>query len=217
MLMLTLAACGGGTSGDTTAPADDGTETTTTPTTVATTADSGNEVSSLADMPQECIDAFRTFLQEIEPIVEGRDFNAMTQADMEALSTELEEATAPLEDEVADCPELDMEAEDSIAEMREFAEAEAPGTVAYFVWLEEFINSLGGEDGLGGGAAVSGDCETDIAAMQAMVDAGGTMSDLTVGELAAAGQLITAISTECAAERLQEFMEDPAVEAWMSG
>jgi hypothetical protein len=141
----------------------------------------------------------------------------MTQDDMEALSTELEEASLPLEEQVEDCPDLDMEAEESIAEMREFAEAEAPGTVAYFIWLEEFIAAMGGEGGLGGGTTASGDCETDIAAVQAMVDAGGTMSDMTVGELAAAGELITAISTECAADRLQEFMADPDVAAWMGG
>ncbi len=206
MLMLVLTACGGGDSGDTTAPED-----TTAPTTESTDNPAG-EVSSLSDMPDECIDAFRTFLQELEPLIEGRDFNAMTQADMEALSTELETVTAPLEEQTADCPDLDMTTEDSLAAMREFAEDEAPGTVAYFVWLEEFINSVGE-----GGTAASGDCETDIAAIQALVDAGGTMQDLPLGELSTAGQLMTAISSECSSERVQEFMSDPAVVTWMSG
>ena len=206
MLVVAIAACGGDSSSTTTAPAD-----TTAPTT-ETTDNPAGEVSSLSDMPQECLDAFRTFLQELEPLVEGRDFNAMTQADMEALSTELETATAPLEEQTANCPDLDMTAEDSIAAMKEFAEDEAPGTLAYFVFLEQFIGSVGE-----GAGEASGDCETDLAALDAYVAQGGTMNDLPLGELTTAGALMAAVSTECSPERFQEWVTQEAVAAWMAG
>ncbi len=214
LMLLVVLACGGSSSGDTTTPADDGAgETTTTPTTVATTTDSGEQVSSLADMPQECLDAFRAFLQELEPLVEGRDFNQMTQADMEAFLAEIEPISAPLEEQTADCPDVDLSAEESLAAMREFAETEAPGTVAYFAWLEEFIVSFGE----GGGVEASGDCETDLATLDEYVGQGGTMSDLPVGELAGVGALLTAVSTECPPERFQEWVTEEANATWMAG
>ena len=136
----------------------------------------------------------------------------MTQADMEALSTELETARPRLEEQTANCPDLDMTAEDSIAAMREFAENEAPGTVAYFVWLEQVIGSVGE-----GAGEASGDCETDLAALEAYVAQGGTMNDLPMGELATVGALMTAVSTECPAERFQEWVAQEDVAAWMAG
>ena len=214
MLLVVLAACGGDASTDTTTPADDGGDTTTTPAAVSTTEGSGEQVSSLADMPEECLDAFRTFLQELEPLVEGRDFNQMTQADMEAFLAEIEPISAPLEEQTADCPDVDLSAEESLAAMREFAEAEAPGTVAYFIWLEEFIGSFGEGSS---GVEASGDCETDLATLDEYVAQGGTMSDLPVGELAGVGALITAVSSECSPERFQEWVTDEANAAWMSG
>ena len=65
MLVVALTACGGDSSTTTTTAAD-----TTAPTT-ETTDNPAGEVSSLSDMPEECLDAFRTFLQELEPLIEG--------------------------------------------------------------------------------------------------------------------------------------------------
>jgi len=217
MMLLVMAACGGGASGDsTTVPADtttDGADVTSPPesTTVPDESDPGT-ITDLSDMPAECVDAFRAFLQELEPIVEDIDFENATMADLEEFSTQIEPIATQFEDETASCPELDLSTEESIAFMREVAEQDAPGTVAYFDWLEEFIASVEG-----GGASASGDCETDIAALQAYVDRGGTMADLTMSELTAVSTLMTAVSTECMPERFQEWISQEDVAAWTAG
>ena len=219
LMLLVIAACGGGASGDsTTVPAD-----TTTPGADVTSpaesttlpeddeSDPGT-ITDLSDMPAECVDAFRAFLQELEPIVEDIDFENATMADLEEFSTQIEPIATQFEGETASCPELDPSTEESIAFMREVAEQDAPGAVAYFDWLEEFIVSIEG-----GGGSASGDCETDIAALQAYVDQGGTMADLTVSDVAAVSGLMTAASTECPPERFQEWISQEDVAAWAAG
>jgi hypothetical protein len=215
--LLLIAACGGAASGgSTTAPPDvtttEGVDVTSPPDETSIPGEDDPGVVSLEDMPAECIEAFRAFLQAIEPYVEDVDFQNATMADLEALSAEMEPILAPFEEETIDCPDLDMSEEESVAAMREMAERDAPGTVAYFAWIEEFMVAGGA-----GGAEVSGDCETDIATLQGYVDQGGTMSDLTMGELTAVGELMTAIGTECSSERFQEWFSQEDVIAWQSG
>ena len=214
LMLMVVAACGGGASGgSTTVPADTttgGADVTTPPesTTVPEEENPGT-ITDMSDMPSECVDAFRAFLQELEPIVADIDFENATMADLEDFGTEIEPIASQFEDETATCPELDLSTEDSIAFMREIAEQDAPGTVAYFEWLEEFVASMEG-----GGTTASGDCETDIAALQEYVDQGGAMSDLTMGEVAAVTSLMTAVSTECPPERFQEWISQEDVAAW---
>jgi len=215
--LLLIAACGGAASGgSTTVPADvtttEGVDVTSLPDETTVPGEDDPGVVSLEDMPAECIEAFRAFLQAIEPYVEDVDFENSTMADLDALFTEMEPILAPFEEETIDCPDLDMSEEESLAAMREMAERDAPGTVAYFAWIEEFM-----VDGGAGGAEISGDCETDIETLQGYVDQGGTMSDLTMGELAAVGELMTALGTECSSERFQEWLGQEDVAAWSGG
>jgi hypothetical protein len=218
-VLLLIAACGGGASGDSaTVPADTttgGADVTTPPESTTVPEGDGSDagtITDMSDMPEECIDAFRAFLQELEPIVEEIDFENATMADLETFGTDIEPIASQFEDETANCPELDLSTEDSIAFMREIAEQDAPGTVAYFEWLEEFIVSM--DDG---GVSASGDCETDIAALQVYVDQGGAMSELTLGDVAAVTSLMTAVSTECSPERFQEWISQEDVAAWAGG
>ena len=94
-LMLLVAACGG--TAARLLPRSGGATTTATTTTTATAEegrDTTNETVDLADMPQECIDAFVEFLQAIEPVVADFDFENATLDDMEAIGTELEAVSA---------------------------------------------------------------------------------------------------------------------------
>ena len=216
-VLLVLAACGGAaTDGSTAVPADGtttgGADVTSPPDQITVPPDDPGTVDDISDMPAECIDAFSAFLQEIEPIVQDIDFENSTMADLEEMGTALQPATEAFEAETVNCPDLDLSNEEGIALMREIAERDAPGTLAYFIWLEEFLAEMES-----GGAAVSGDCETDIAALQAIIDQGGTMADLTMGEMSAVTSLMTALTTECSPERFQEFFEQPDVAAWSSG
>jgi hypothetical protein len=177
ILFLLLAACGSGTSDTTSADSP----TTTEPEAVTTTEETSDpgSVGSFSDIPAACLDAFRGYLQEIEPFVEDFDAESATMAEFEALAEQFEDATLQYEDDIADCPELDLETEEAFAAMIDFARSEAPGTVAYFEFLQQFIGSVDSGDG---GTSASGNCDTDIAAIEEFVERGGTASDLTVAE-----------------------------------
>lgn len=205
MLLVALVACQSGTT-TTTAPAADTTqaETTNAP------ADAGS-VGSVDDMPAECIDALREYLQAIEPVVEGIDFQSLTQNDFEAVSEDLEAATEGFEERTESCPDLDVSTAESFSIIREFAEEEAPGTVAYFTFIEDFVGALES------GGNASGDCETDIAAFQEFVDRGGSMADLTAAEVAEASTLMSSIGANCSDERFQEWSQDEDIQTWISG
>jgi hypothetical protein len=203
-LVMVLLACQSGTTTETTAAP---VETTDAPT---ETADAGS-VGSVDDMPAECMDALREYLQAIEPVVEGIDFQSLTQTDFEAVSEELEAATAGFEERTESCPDLDVSTAESFSIIREFAEEEAPGTVAYFTFIEDFVGALES------GGNASGDCETDIAAFQEFVDRGGSMADLTAAEVAEASTLMSSIGANCSDERFLEWSQDEDIQTWISG
>ncbi|HJR88234.1 MAG TPA: hypothetical protein VJ930_11335 [Acidimicrobiia bacterium] len=203
-LVMVLLACQSGTTTETTAAP---VATTDAPT---ETADAGS-VGSVDDMPAECMDALREYLQAIEPVVEGIDFQSLTQTDFEAVSEELEAATAGFEERTESCPDLDVSTAESFSIIREFAEEEAPGTVAYFTFIEDFVGALES------GGNASGDCETDIAAFQEFVDRGGSMADLTAAEVAEASTLMSSISANCSDERFLEWSQDEDIQTWISG
>ena len=195
-----LSGCGSGSTSTTTT--EPPTETTGSP-------DDPGSVSSLDDLPAQCVDALRTYLQAIEPVVEDFDFQSASMEDFEVLSEEIATDTEGFEEDTATCPELDQSAEDGFALIKEFAADEAPGTVAYFEFIEEFAAAFEG------GGTASGDCETDIAAFQEFVDRGGSMGDLTASEVATVSNLMSTIAVACSEERFTEWQED--VDAWING
>jgi hypothetical protein len=223
VLVVLLAACGGAAESPTT-EAPDATTTTEEPEETTTTTSASeeegeeeageegtNNTVDLADMPQECIDAFVGFLQAIEPVVTDFDFDSASLDDLEAMGTELEavgEAQAA-EMESLNCPDASGTDEEAFAQMIEIAEREAPGTVPYFRWIESFAGSLGE------GGTSSGDCETDIEALEALISENESMGDLTMAEGTQFGVLAAAIGAECSPERTQEFFSQPEVAAFM--
>ena len=196
VLAVALAACGGG----------DATETTTSAEAPATTADEGEVTMGFDDMPGECVDALVGFLQAIEPALEGIDFSTATAGDLEALGADLEALGEEHSDtlENLDCPDPGGSDEEAFAAMIEVAEREAPGTVAYLEWIDSFAAA----DSIG---ETSGDCETDIAAFEAIVDEKGSMTNLTMEEVVEVGGLVTSISTVCTPERAEEFLSQEKV------
>ncbi len=212
VLTVLLVACGGDAGSTTTTGSDEAT-TSTADSTSTTEDETTNETVDLSDMPQECIDAFVSFLVAIEPVVDGFDFENATMDDMESIGTELEAATAAptAQMESLNCPDVDATDEEVFSAMIDIAEREAPGTVAYFRWIE----SLAASAGEGSGIVSSGDCETDIEAMEAVVAEKESMGNLTMAELTELGQLMTAITTECSPERFEEFFSSPEIEEFM--
>jgi hypothetical protein len=200
VLVVMLVACGGGGGADTTQA-----ETTTTE-----TADASRGTVDFADMPEECIDALVGYLQAIEPAVEGIDFEATTGADLETLGTELaelsEDYTTTIED--LDCPDPAGSDEEAFAAIIELAEQNAPGTVGYLQWVQ---SSMAGFEG----AEVSGDCEADISALRAIIDENSSMSDLSMTEVVQVGSLVASVSTNCSADRAEEFFAESDVAAFL--
>jgi hypothetical protein len=197
ILAVALVACGG----------DGGTDTTLATTTVV--EDSAGTVD-FADMPQECINALVGYLQAIEPAVEGVDFESTTGEDLEAMGTELEglseEYTTAIED--LDCPDPSGSDEEAFAAIIELAEREAPGTVGYLQWVQGLAAGFGD-------AEVSGDCETDISALRAIIEENSSMSDLTMTEVVQVGSLVASVSTACNPDRAEEFFAEPDVAAFL--
>jgi hypothetical protein len=216
VLALAAAACGGGDTTDTTTGVEPTTTVGETTTTAAeattTTSEDGGGTVSFDDMPSECVDALVGFLQAIEPALEGVDFDTLTAADMEALGTEMEalgeEYGAALED--LDCPDPEGSDEEAFTAMIEIAEREAPGTVGYLEWIQSFATA----DSMGN---ASGDCETDIAAFEMIVEENESMSTLTMEEIVEVGGLVTSISTVCSPERAEEFLSQDNVASFLEG
>lgn len=221
-MCLLLAACGGtGSDGATTTTGD---ESTTTEAAVATTTTTGasadtteddteGPVIGINDIPQECLDAFADFLRQIEPIVEPIDWENATASDLEDMGEAIDEMAQDYDTEISDlgCEDLnvDVDDEEAFEFMVDFARREAPGTVGYMSWIADFAgNALGTE--------TSGDCETDIAAVQAIVDQGGTINDLPLTEVASVGQLVGSVAMVCSATRAAEFFSQPDVEAFLA-
>ncbi len=195
-LVALLAACGGG---------GDAAETTTT---AAETGSAGTV--DMDDMPQECIDALVGYLRAIEPTVEQIDFETTTADDLEALGTELdtvgEEYSTVIEE--LDCPEPAGSSEEAFAAIVEIAESEAPGTVGYLEWVQSFATGVQESE-------VSGDCETDMAALQEIVDEGGTMGELSMVQVVEVGSLVASVSTTCPPEQAEEFFAQEDVAAFL--
>jgi hypothetical protein len=219
LLAVVSAACAGTGGGSTTTAGTDEATTTTAALAATTTAAAEEEEGpaiGLDEVPQECIDQFVEFLQVIEPIVEPIDWASVTAADLEELGTQLEPLTEEFDtaiDENSECANLNIEAsdEETFEAMIEIARDEAPGTVAYFEWVRDFT----GESAEG--PEISGECETDIATMQAIIDEGGTMAEIPLNELTGISNLLSAIQAECSPERMTEFFSQEDVMAFISG
>jgi hypothetical protein len=158
-------------------------------------------------MPEECVDTLVGYLQAIEPAVDGVDFENLSTEEFEALGVELEELSGDMTAQVEelDCPDPTGSDDEAFAAVIALAEREAPGTVAYLQWLAGLASGF--EDS----AEVSGDCETDIAALQSIIDERETMSDLSMTEVVEVGSLVASISTSCSPERAEEFFAEEGV------
>jgi hypothetical protein len=162
-------------------------------------------------MPEACIDALIGYLQAIEPAVDGVDFENLSVEELDAVSADVEdlsgEMTAEMED--LDCPDPLGSDDEAISAVIDLAEQEAPGAVGYLEWLAAFAAGFGEESG------VSGDCETDITALEGIFAETGAMSDLTMTQVVEVGSLVASISTACSPERAEEFFGREDVAAFL--
>jgi hypothetical protein len=136
LLTVVMVACGnGGATG--TGAADAATSeasATGAPTPRATTEASPTTTPILSDEEQRCVDAFMTYLRDIEDVVEGFDFAAATLLEYQDVLLKLVPAGQALADRVRGmrCAVLDgTPSEELVPIIVDIARTEAPGSVPY--------------------------------------------------------------------------------------
>jgi hypothetical protein len=209
VLTVVMVACGGGGTGTTDATtseasATDGLHASTTP--QATTAASPTTTPILSDEEQRCVDAFMTYLVDIEDVVDGFDFAAATLLEYQDVLVKMVPAGQALADRVGGmrCSVLDGTPSGELAPIIvDIARTRAPGSVPY---LELLIASS--EFPIRG-------CIKDIAAMQQYVDAGGTVRDLSVEERYHAFGLVASINATCSLTTGGRFLSSNKVERFL--
>jgi hypothetical protein len=205
-----------------TATADEG----AAPTDPPATADEGDDedvvtVDDIDDIPQECIDQFGELMEQIEPIVEGIDWESATMADFESISTQLDEISE-VDTDMGECERYDFEGGDaeSLEWAIEIAEERAPGVVPYLQWISDLAADFSAGAGAGSGDAaadIPADCEGAIAYMEGLMDEFSSMSEISLAELTQIGNVTGVIGSECSLEQANEFFSRQDVQDFMSG
>lgn len=211
LLTVVMVACGGGGTGtgsmDATvsaAGATEGPSTSITP--QATPEASPTTTPILSEEEQRCVDAFMTYLKDIEGVVDGFDFAGATLLEYQDVLVKLVPAGQALVDRVAGmrCDVLDgTPSEELTPIIVDIAQTRAPGSVPY---LELLIASS--EYPIKG-------CLKDIPALQRYVDAGGTVRDLSVEERYYVFGLVSSISATCSLLTGGRFLSSNEVERFL--
>ncbi len=212
LLMLLMVACGNGGNGT---GATDALSTGAGGATDAPNASSGSPTSSeaspiptpiLSDEEQRCVDAFMTYLEDIEHVVDRFDFADATLLEYQDVLVKLVPAGQALADRVKGirCSVLDGSPSEELAPIIvDIARTEAPGSVPY---LELLIASSK--------FPVRG-CIKDIAALKRYVDAGGTVRDVPVEERYHVFGLVSSISATCSLLTGGRFLSSNEVERFL--
>lgn len=173
-------------------------------------ADDLIEVDSFTDLPPECVDLLREFLRDIEPVVSAIDWQQATIAEFESLGTDFEDVSRDFDAESTrlGCDRFDLTSEDAgFDEMIEFAESEAPGTVAFFEFLDGIRNLLPDASDDGSAAGGPGTCDDAVAEIESLADEYGQMTNVPASELARIGQLMSSLTTVCSIAELDTILE----------
>ncbi len=191
LLTVVMAACGEGGTGATevTSSETSATDAPSASTTPEATGASPTTKPILSVDEQACVDAFMTYLEDIEEDVDGFDFAAATILGFQDVLVKLVPAGQALADRVKGmrCNVLDgAPPEELLPIVVDIARTEAPGSVPY---LELLIAASE--------LSIAGSCRKDIVALQRYVDAGGTVRDVSVEERFHAFSLVASISATC--------------------
>jgi hypothetical protein len=172
----------------------------------ATTEASPTTAPILSEEEQACVDAFMTYLEDIEDVVDDFDFAAATLLEYQDVLVKLVPAGQALVDRVKGmrCAVLDGTPSEELAPIIvDIARTRAPGAVPY---LELLIASSE--------FPVEG-CLKDIPTLQRYVDAGGTVRDLSVEERYHVFGLVSSISATCSLQTGGRFLSTHEMERFL--
>jgi hypothetical protein len=209
LLTVLMAACGGGGTGTEAADATSSEARVTDALSTSTTPQATTEASPtpiLSEEQQGCVDAFMTYLEDIEDVVDGFDFAGATLLEYQDVLVKLAPAGQALVDRVKGmhCDVLDGAPSEEMAPIIvDIARTRAPGSVPY---LELLIASSE--------FPVRG-CLKDIPALQRYVDAGGTVRDLSVEERYHVFGLVSSISATCSLMTGGRFLSTSEMERFL--
>ncbi len=180
-------------------------ETTTTTPGFDTTV--GSESVSLDDLPPECVEPIKTFVEDIEPVVSVFDYETGTLEDFEQMTIGLLPIVSALYGVLQATPCVGTTGPiqgDAYPALIAFAQQEAPGSVA---WLEVQRDVQDYPYGEG--------CSEYIENLQTYVEQGGTVFDLTVAERFHAYNLFGSVMAWCPLQTGGEYSNRPEVLAFM--
>ena len=195
------------------------------------------EVDDINDIPEECLDLMGDLLEEIEPLVEDVDWENADLSTLEGVTEDLDSEFSDMDAEMeeAGCNDYELSDENSMDALIEIAEDRAPGTVAYFEFIQNMMATDfsditipevdtaddGGDDDeavdLGDTGDVPQDCQGAIDYMKDLMEQYDSMMDMTVSEMSGVGTASGVISATCSGNEITDFYSDPAVTEWMSG
>lgn len=188
--------------------------TTTTSAATTTTADDApaSDIDPLSVMPQECIDILVEYVQALEPHLGGMNPNFLTQAEIEAISAEIDPIQADYDEAVAaaDCPQTDLRADrDLLTVMLDITATEAPGALRMMEWVADLAGYYDDVPDIS-----TGDCDTDMAAFQeAISSASGGPHELSMRQFIDLQNLARSLRETCE-NRLIEYTESAEYQEW---
>jgi hypothetical protein len=142
-------------------------------------------------------------------------------ADLEALGTQFDQISTEFDDNSAakGCDKYDLSGGDDKAfeQVIALAQLEAPGTVGFLQYLNNF-SEMGGDGTDSGGGSTDGslptDCDGSIAALEPYIDSGKNIMELTMEEVTRASTLLGSVAALCSPEKSAEYFQRPEVVAF---
>jgi hypothetical protein len=181
-------------------------------------SDDRRRIDDFDDIPRECVDLIAEFLRAIEPTVSPIDWESATMSELEALSTTIDDSSTDfdVESEAAGCNDFVLGDDDerSIEFVIVVAEREAPGTVGYLEFLDDFLNSTGVAESEA--SVLPEDCDGVIAYVKDLIAGVESPEDVPVSVFADIMSAISAIQTTCTPDEITAFATDPEIEAFLS-
>ena len=177
-------------------------------------------ITDIDDIPAECREIMGGFLREIEPIVEGIDWETATVAGLQEFEESFDEPSVRLEESLAssgcDVYDFGPDEENGLEFSLELARQEAPGVVGYLEFIRDLFQEFDPEDA-GDDPDLPTDCNGAIAFVSDVVEQTDNLSDLPVSEYVNITAVLNTIQFNCPPERAQAFYEGPVFAAWVAG
>ena len=170
-------------------------------------------VENFGDMPPKCIDLLAAFLKQIEPTVSTIDWDKATLGDFQAFGDKFKTESDAFDTQTAaaGCDKYNLNGSDEkqFEQMAALATAEAPGTLGFIKFLSSLKDVATASTG-----SIPADCASTIAAIEPFL-AKGTMTSLTMAEVAQLSPLMSGVSTNCSSDEASAFFAREDVTAFV--